>query len=93
VPRTDAQPGGARPGDRSIAASTVTVALASFEGVTSLTGCQPPLAATSGVVTEGPDCQLNYCSGDWDTWVQSDDGFYNCTKGRCPNRHEHTFDD
>jgi hypothetical protein len=53
----------------------------------------PPLAATSCVVTEGPDCQLNYCSGDWDTWVQSDDGFYNCTKGRCPNRHEHTFDD
>jgi hypothetical protein len=40
-----------------------------------------------------PDCQLNYCSGGWDTWVQSHDGFYNCTKGRCPNRHEHMLDD
>jgi hypothetical protein len=36
---------------------------------------------------------LNYCSGGWGTWVQSDDGFYNCAKERCPNRHEHTLDD
>jgi hypothetical protein len=40
-----------------------------------------------------PDCQLNYCSGDWDTRVLTDDGFYDCTRGRCPNGHEHLLDD
>jgi hypothetical protein len=40
-----------------------------------------------------PDCQLNYCTNDWDTWVLSDDGFYDSTRGRCPYGHEHMLDD
>jgi hypothetical protein len=40
-----------------------------------------------------PDCGLNYCGNDWDTYVLVDDGFYDCTKGRCLNGHEHTLDD
>jgi hypothetical protein len=40
-----------------------------------------------------PDCELNYCRRDWHTWVLVDDGFYDCTMGRCPNGHEHMVDD
>jgi hypothetical protein len=40
-----------------------------------------------------PDCQLNYCAKDWRTYVVFDDGFYDCTMGRCPNGHEHMADD
>jgi hypothetical protein len=40
-----------------------------------------------------PDCELNYCSKDWHTWVLVDDGFYDCTIGRCPNGHEQMVDD
>jgi len=40
-----------------------------------------------------PDCGLNYCHRDWDTYVLSDEGFYDCTKGRCPEGHEHILDD
>ncbi|RHW22398.1 hypothetical protein D0Z08_31585 [Nocardioides immobilis] len=38
-------------------------------------------------------CQLNYCSKCWSTWVEFDDGFYDCTRGRCPRNHEQTLDD
>jgi len=40
-----------------------------------------------------PDCQLNYCSKDWDTSVVFDEGFYDCTMGICPNGHRHALDD
>jgi hypothetical protein len=40
-----------------------------------------------------PDCGLNYCSKGWDTYVVLDEGFYDCTKGICPNGHRHTLDD
>ena len=40
-----------------------------------------------------PDCQLNYCSTDWDTSVLFDEEFYDCTIGICPNGHRHTLDD
>lgn len=40
-----------------------------------------------------PDCKLNYCTKDWHTWVLFDEGFYDCTMGRCPNGHEHMIDD
>jgi hypothetical protein len=40
-----------------------------------------------------PDCELNYCRKDWNTYVVFDEGFYDCTMGRCPNGHEHTVDD
>ena len=29
-----------------------------------------------------PDCGLNYCPRDWETYVLFDEGFYDCTKGR-----------
>ena len=31
-----------------------------------------------------PDCAQNYCRADWRTHVLFDDGFYDCTMGRCP---------
>ena len=40
-----------------------------------------------------PDCGLNYCPRDWETYVLFDEGFYDCTKGRCPEGHEHMLDD
>ena len=40
-----------------------------------------------------PDCAQNYCRADWRTRVLFDDGFYDCTMGRCPNGHEHMIDD
>lgn len=40
-----------------------------------------------------PDCGLNYCSADWHTSVLLDEGFYDCTMGRCPRQHSHMVDD
>ncbi len=40
-----------------------------------------------------PDCGLNYCRADWDTRVLFGEGFYDCTRGRCPQGHEHLLDD
>jgi hypothetical protein len=40
-----------------------------------------------------PDCGLNYCGSDWETYVLFDEGFYDCTNGRCPEGHEHMLDD
>ena len=40
-----------------------------------------------------PQCRLNYCSADWNTYVLFDDGFYDCTMGTCPNAHKHMIDD
>jgi hypothetical protein len=40
-----------------------------------------------------PDCQLNYCRNHWNTHVIFDKDLYDCTKGTCPNGHEHTVDD
>ena len=40
-----------------------------------------------------PDCRLNYCSRDWDTYVLIDEGIYEGTMGRCPHGHEHMVDD
>lgn len=38
-------------------------------------------------------CQLNYCSDCWSTWIEFDEGFYDCTQGRCPQGHEQMLDD
>lgn len=38
-------------------------------------------------------CQLNYCSACWRTWIEFDDGFYDCTRGRCPHGHEQALAD
>ena len=38
-------------------------------------------------------CQLNYCSKCWSTWVEFDDGFFDCMRGRCPRGHEQVLDD
>jgi hypothetical protein len=40
-----------------------------------------------------PDCELNYCGKDWRTYVLFDEGFYDCTMGRCPKGHDHMVDD
>jgi hypothetical protein len=40
-----------------------------------------------------PDCELNYRSKDWDTYVLVDEGFYDCTMGTCPSGHQHMVDD
>ena len=40
-----------------------------------------------------PDCAQNYCRADWHTHVQFDEGFYDCTMGRCPRGHQHVIDD
>ncbi|WP_156391958.1 MULTISPECIES: hypothetical protein [unclassified Nocardioides] len=38
-------------------------------------------------------CELNYCAKCWSTWIEFDEGFYDCTRGRCPNGHEQMLDD
>jgi len=38
-------------------------------------------------------CQLNYCSKCWSTWIEFDEGFYDCMQGRCPRGHEQALDD
>ena len=40
-----------------------------------------------------PDCAKNYCSSCWVIWVETDDGFYDCARGRCPENHERMIDD
>jgi hypothetical protein len=40
-----------------------------------------------------PDCGLNYCRADWETFPLFDEGFYDCTIGICPHGHRHTVDD
>lgn len=37
--------------------------------------------------------QRVYCCDCWATWVEFDDGFYDCTRGRCPQGHIQTLDD
>ena len=60
-------------------------------------GSADPLALRG--ISEGlapfycPDCQLNYCASDWDTYVLVDEGFYDCTMGTCPHGHRHLVDD
>lgn len=38
-------------------------------------------------------CVKNYCRACWVVWVEFDDGFYDCTRGRCPEAHERNMDD
>lgn len=38
-------------------------------------------------------CELNYCATCWSTWMEFDEGFYDCTRGRCPSGHEQLLDD
>lgn len=38
-------------------------------------------------------CSKNYCRACWLMWVDYDDGFYDCTRGRCPVGHERIMDD
>jgi hypothetical protein len=40
-----------------------------------------------------PDCGLNYCRADWDTFPLFDEGFYDCTIGICLHGQRHTVDD
>jgi hypothetical protein len=40
-----------------------------------------------------PDCDLNYCRADWETFPVFDEGFYDCTIGICPSGHRHTVGD
>ena len=40
-----------------------------------------------------PDCELNYCGGDWNAEVLWDEGFYDRTLGTCPHGHHHVLDD
>lgn len=40
-----------------------------------------------------PDCDLNYCRADWETFPIFDEGFYDCTISICPSGHRHTVDD
>jgi len=39
------------------------------------------------------ECELNYCSKCWSTWVEFDDGFFDCMRGHCPRGHEQKLDD
>lgn len=38
-------------------------------------------------------CEKNYCRTCWTVWVDFDDGFYDCTRGRCPQDHVRIMDD
>jgi hypothetical protein len=40
-----------------------------------------------------PECEQAYCRADWDSYVVFDEGFYDCTVGKCPAGHRHTIDD
>jgi len=40
-----------------------------------------------------PTCQQSYCADCWSVWVEQDEGFYDCTRGRCPRYHERILDD
>jgi hypothetical protein len=38
-------------------------------------------------------CEQNFCRADWHSVVLFDEGFYDCTMGRCPRGHEQMIDD
>ena len=38
-------------------------------------------------------CGKNYCRTCWTLWIDFDEGFYDCTRGRCPDGHERIIDD
>lgn len=38
-------------------------------------------------------CRKSYCRDCWVVWVDYDEGFYDCTRGRCPDGHERIMDD
>ena len=40
-----------------------------------------------------PDCDVPYCTRCWTTTVEFDDGFYDGTRGECPQGHRHLIDD
>jgi hypothetical protein len=40
-----------------------------------------------------PTCELSYCADCWSVWVEHDEGFYDCTRGRCTQDHERILDD
>lgn len=40
-----------------------------------------------------PDCELNYCSADWDITRGQDEDFREPAMGRCPAGHEHMVDE
>lgn len=40
-----------------------------------------------------PACEACYCREHWRTWMDFDDGFYDCTWGTCPAGHTRMLDD
>lgn len=38
-------------------------------------------------------CQANYCIKHYRTFIEFDEGFYDCTYGTCPNGHQNIIDD
>jgi hypothetical protein len=38
-------------------------------------------------------CLKSYCRTCWTVWVDYDEGFYDCTRGRCPKDHVRVLDD
>ncbi len=40
-----------------------------------------------------PVCARNYCPTCWVVRVDFDEGFYDCTRGRCPEGHVRILDD
>ncbi|MCL2395163.1 MAG: hypothetical protein FWC87_10795 [Acidimicrobiaceae bacterium] len=38
-------------------------------------------------------CEKVYCNAHWVHWVEFDDGFYDCDRGRCPEGHVRTLSD
>lgn len=38
-------------------------------------------------------CELNFCPTCWSTWVEYDEGFFDCMQGRCPHGHEQMLAD
>jgi hypothetical protein len=38
-------------------------------------------------------CHKSYCKSCWTVWVEFDEVFYDCTRGRCPKGHERVMDD
>jgi hypothetical protein len=40
-----------------------------------------------------PTCGSTYCPDHWVIWEERDEGFYDCTRGRCPEGHVRILDD
>jgi predicted RNA-binding Zn-ribbon protein involved in translation (DUF1610 family) len=38
-----------------------------------------------------PECQLNYCSLDWNIYLSVSERSYDCILGTCPNGHRHVL--